>query len=297
MRSRPAWATLKAWERGKLFTTKGSELLHAQERRHLQAASAPGRVFAQHAEQDFMKKVRVTHMRLGGSDPLKQAPLRRSSEQKQMALLDTMIETKAMNPFEGLNRELGPIGEMSAVNFGISEGSDIEAGDILAASRAGCLPAICGPLAPPMLALPPPPPPPGFVDDNAQEEAGGEISEHSGSGMNPYFHLLNIRRKSAKQSVGGRVLTPDETKEVHEEAKENYRELKEGDGSLEALRTLHRKGVRDRQGGKKAGAEDAEAAKAMMPYALQPYRSVFGIGTKEHGIDPKRFCQAFASIF
>lgn len=63
---------IRSFERGKLFSTKGSEIGPAGERQALAAAAAPGRSWVHHCRRNVLQRARAIHLAGGGDDPLKE---------------------------------------------------------------------------------------------------------------------------------------------------------------------------------------------------------------------------------
>lgn len=101
LRSSEAAAVASLWARGKQFSTKRSELGHAQERQALAAAAAPGRSFVHHVHRDPLRKARALHVESGGDDPQREGALRqarRSTPEVGPAQLEGMAAADQMLP-------------------------------------------------------------------------------------------------------------------------------------------------------------------------------------------------------
>ena len=83
---------IAAWERGKLFSTKGSELGHASELRALSSSTGPGKAWLHHARRHVLEKAKEVHVAHHGVDPTKPTPLRKAPPQQRHLALSAFAQ-------------------------------------------------------------------------------------------------------------------------------------------------------------------------------------------------------------
>lgn len=209
MLSEEAAATLRVWADGKKFSTKGSELGHASERRFLAPSGAPGKSLLHHARRHLLHKVRLSHMAKGGTDPLSKAVVRQSARSASSTdiaanALGNALPARAPDVFAGV-LPAQKLAELKAGTTGdISEAAlrdmarDIRSHVALPAPAP--LPTIAAGAAGAA-------PPPAHATSASPASAGalarsGAAKKRSGKGLNPYFVFLNRARHEYKLTVG-----------------------------------------------------------------------------------------------
>ena len=111
-----------------------------------------------------------------------------------------------------------------------------------------------------------------------------KLQPEDGSGLNPYFILLNERRRSTKKRLG-RKLSPAEMTEIDTNAHDEYEAMSEE--AKAALRVLHLQGVEARQFPKRSEEVDASGLLSSV-YAS----GLITKGCREAPFRAKHFCQA-----
>lgn len=269
MRTPEAAATIQVWSAGKLFSTKRSELGHAQERTALSAAAAPGRSFAHHIRKDLLRKARVAHVEAGGRDPQKEAALRVSAA--------AALAQPAPGRLAGVSAvgDLLPDGEMQSI---VAATHDFQQDPPEFLPRAGPWLherlALAGCAAPPAAVMDTPP-------DNLQNDPRG-MALLSGAGGNVYFTFLNEQRRILKLSRVGRKLTQAELGELHIRARAEWSSMNAN--AREAFRLRYQAQVRQRQLGR-------QVAPVAQPGAS--FRPSLRSNDPDYVIPTARFCQVF----
>lgn len=279
MQSAEAVSVIRVWASGKRFSTKGSELGHASERRFLSSAGAPGKAMVHHARKHLLHKVRLAHMERHGADPLAKPRTRgKAKATHPSASASGDIDAKQSDPFHKL---LAP-NKLKELDDALEDEVTV---DSLRRSATAIDPkslALRDLMAQPLALAMSEAPLPGLgaIEDVA-DHAAQPATKESGKGLNPYFVHLNRCRREFKASIGNRPMTPEEQLTINQRAKESWNELTaEEKGAIEVL---YQSGVRRRQIGSQA--------LAMLGTADKPYTPNWNMGTRESVINPESFAK------
>lgn len=262
LRSSEAVAVASLWARGKQFSTKRSELGHAQERQALAAAAAPGRSFVHHVRRDFLRKARALHVGSGGLDPHREGALRqarRSTPEAGPAQLDGMGGVdKMLPPTEAAKLEA------LCVDFAVPLPDLLSGGPLpLTEQRAEAIEDIS------LLADRPP-----------GEHSVKRQKLHSGSGGSVYMTYVNEQLRVSKLALGGRSMTPEEVAQVRSQARQEWADMPPA--AKGAYRQRVSASVRRRQTGDPAASSSSVEVR---------YRASLFNSDKSFVAPPKRFCQ------
>jgi hypothetical protein len=279
MRSPKALAVLRVWADGKKFTTKASELGHSAERQALSSANAPGKIFLPHARRDFLQKCRLEHIANHGADPAAKIALRGAAAKASLSACMQATEPDLFDSW--LPKEVLELVDLP------SDGT--RALEDIANTSSQRIPAIARALlALPPVARPPPPPLPPQASV-AGVAIGSQLSLHnpatrqSGSGGSVYLTHLNRCRSRFKQQIGQRSMTPEESRKVTEQARDEWHAM--SIVAKDAMRDLYDAQVHKRQ----RGDRDVPVGTA----TVANYRPGFANGSPQLPIKPTLFCQAF----
>lgn len=262
--SEQAQAVLRLADMGRLFTTKLSELGHAEERVDL-ASNGPGKSFVHHARRDMIRRARVVHIAGGGEDPCEAARSKRRTK-----VTADRLGVLAKPTFPSLPAGVRGEAEKLATDFSLAPLQVLAAvadSSLAAAAPQPALEEASGSAAD----MPPP---------KVRRGIAGAIAP-SGSGGSVYLTFLNHSRKS-RRLAKGRRLTQEEQQEIVRDCRSEWASMPTK--AREAYEKKYQATVRRRkqQGETPASSQPSDNA-----------GSNFNVGDRKSMIKPKHFCAAF----
>ena len=246
--------------RGRLLSTKLSEIGHARERRDL-SSKGPSKSFIHHARRDLIRKSHVVHLAGDGtaSKERNQGVLAQRRAQASKPALPIVAPS-----FPGVRQKaIMDVGE-ACMRL---EDAASEVVSVASAAMAHPVAAIANAAHMEALEDAPPPPPPVVPSANSRRMAKasktGDHLQRSGPGGSVYMTFLNEQRRSFKRTISDRTLTTHEMRLVESNAKKDWGAMSSAAQSVWERRFRQKKEGTREQGGV------VEAS---------PYQSNFGIG-------------------